>query len=908
MQIAQLFVRINGDVSGLRKSMSEAQRALDRFGKNMERVGGALTRSLTLPIAAFGAAAGKAAIDFESSFAGIRKTMDLTEAEFSRLADANRQLAKEIPVAVDELNRIGELAGQLGIRGVENVLKFEETIAKLAVTTDLTADAAAMSFAQIANVMQVPQSEIDRMGASLVGLGNNFAATESTITEFTQRIAGAGQIAGLTVADVMGIGTAFASLGINAEAGGTAVQKVLIAMVEATTQGGESLHAFAETAGMSSAQFQQAFSDDAAGAFAAFVEGLGRQGDRAIGTLDRLGLADQRLIRAFLGAAGAGDILSRAIRQANTDFAENTALTDEANQRFETAASQLRLLWNRLRDVGITLGGVMVPALMDALSAMEPLFRMVESLARGFEGLSPRMQTFIVALAGISAALGPVLIVLGKLVAILPALQVALGGLLGPIGLVTAALAVGGAAWIAWRRNVEDSAAGAKAAIDGVAESLATLSREQLIAATADNLRRIEGLKAMPQTEFIRGEIAKLEAQTQQLVGRFNEMQEAVRETRAPSFDTSGVTEPLEEVAEAADAAIDALERLDRIVGYRPRESEMGLADPSIATLGGLRGVGGLDLTPVTARGEKPTESLAQEIANVALAREAEREAIQNIGVAIRSLSKSAARGVQGVQAFAASVDLFRKGQGGSGLAGVLNVAGGLIGGISAITQIGGSLLDLGKQIFGQSQATRELIAVMKSNTDRLRELKLAQSGFKVGQDQVDLAAKVSAEIRQAFLDNPITAIAKVGEILQRNGLTMDQFVAIVESTGIQIRDATGKILLPAVAGAAEYLDLFQVSLEKTVSSMTNVPTVFANALRRFQASTAGIGGTGTVGTRPPLPGVPDPIGRDRPTLEISGPVTVVANDPAEFARQMESYGQKVLMRGGYSHFALQGG
>lgn len=362
--------------------------------------------------------------------------------------------------------------------------------------------------------------------------------------------------------------------------------------------------------------------------------------------------------------------------------------------------------------------------------------------------------------------------------------------------------------------------------------------------------------------------------------------------------------------AEAVNEYTKALERLDRIVGYRPRE--MGLTDPSIATPGGRRGVGGLDLRPVTARGEKSPESLAQEIANVALAREAEREAIENLSVAIGSISKAAARGIQGLQSFITSIELFKKGQGGSGLAGGLNVAAGLIGGLSAVGQIGGSMIELGKQIFGQSQATRELIAVMRSNTDRLRDLKLEQSGFKVGQEQVDAAARVASQFNEAFQRNPLLSGVlpgtKLNEILARNGLTLDQFVAIVESTGAQIKDANGKILLPAVAGIAEYLDLFQVSLEKTVSSMTNVPSVFANALRRFQASTAGIGGTGSVGTRPPLPVAPDPIGRDRPTLEISGPVTVVANDPTEFARQMEAYGQRVAMRAGYSTFALAGG
>ena len=102
--------------------------------------------ALTVATAALGLATRGtlgAALDFEDSFIRIQKTVDLTEAGFKRLSKANRELAKILPVNVNEINRIGEIAGQLGVEGVANILKFEETIARLAVSTNLTADTAA---------------------------------------------------------------------------------------------------------------------------------------------------------------------------------------------------------------------------------------------------------------------------------------------------------------------------------------------------------------------------------------------------------------------------------------------------------------------------------------------------------------------------------------------------------------------------------------------------------------------------------------------------------------------------------------------------------------------------------------------------------------------------------------------
>jgi len=332
--LADLVVKISGDTAQLTAALGRAEKSTNTFSGKLGGIKkialGAAAGLVGVQVATNALRAGisgsiGAAISFESTFAGIRKTMELTEKEFGRLAQANRDMAKEIPVTADEINRIGELAGQLGIRGVDNVVKFERTIADLANTTDLTADDAALSFAQIANVIQLPQDQIDRLGSAVVDLGNQFATTESRIVDFTTRIAGAGKIAGLSAADVAGIATAFTSVGVEAQMGGTAVQKVLIAMNQAVITGSKELGTFAKVLGVSADEFGRMVDEDAAETFVQFVEALGRSGKDAIGILGALGLEDQRLIRAFLGVAGAGDTMRRAVEVSNVAFGENTA-------------------------------------------------------------------------------------------------------------------------------------------------------------------------------------------------------------------------------------------------------------------------------------------------------------------------------------------------------------------------------------------------------------------------------------------------------------------------------------------------------------------------------------------------------------------------------------------------------
>lgn len=448
--------------------------AIDKFSANFKKIGGSLdsvgnrarafgqrmagvSAAAGIAVAGIGAASVKAAIDFESSFAGVRKTVDATEEEFAQLAKNFRNLSKEIPVSVNELNRIGELAGQLGVSGVDNLTKFTETISKIAVTTNLTTESAATAFARIANVMQLPLDQVDKMGAAIVDLGNNFATTEADITEFSQRIAGAGKIAGLSVDEVMAIGTAMSSVGVQAEAGGTAVQKVLIAMTEAAATSGEQLGVFGQTAGMSAEEFKKAFQEDASAAFTQFVEGLGKQGDDAIKTLDELGLSDQRLIRSFLSLANAGDLLGRAMETSSSAFEENTALSAEAEKRFKTTASQLQILKNNLMDVAITVGEAFLPLINQIVEKVVPIVKNIGAWVKANPGLTKTIMMIVAAIGAFLAVLAPI----GFLIS---GVATAIGALSGPIGIIIGIIAALGIQfaimWDTFKRSVEVLKAG----------------------------------------------------------------------------------------------------------------------------------------------------------------------------------------------------------------------------------------------------------------------------------------------------------------------------------------------------------------------------------------------------------------------------------------------------------------
>lgn len=468
------FEQATARVSSSAKAWSKD---LKSMGAQATAIGSSLTAGLTLPLAAFGLGASKAAIDFESSFAGVRKTVQATEPQLAALAEQFRNLAKEIPVNVNEINRIGEAAGALGIPQ-ERILEFTKTMAQLGVTTNLTSEQASDAIARIQNIFGAAGQNTDRLASTLVALGNAGASTEREIVEMGQRIAGAGHAIGLTQDQVLSFASTLASVGINAEAGGSTISRVFLKMNDAVAKGGGALEDFAKVAGMTGEQFQKLFRADAAQATVAVVEGLKRlkeSGANVNAEIENMVGKSILMKDTLLRLSGAGQLLTDQLNIGKTAWQENTALTEEANKRFETTASQLTLLWNRVKDVGITFGNAMAPAIGVAIAAVDKLIPLIETLGNWFGDLPAPVQAVAVGFGVVVAAIGPLLVLLGSLFtaassiaaaftttgiattalgALMPALGSAVALLTGPIGLAVGAVVGLGLAWMKWGDDV----------------------------------------------------------------------------------------------------------------------------------------------------------------------------------------------------------------------------------------------------------------------------------------------------------------------------------------------------------------------------------------------------------------------------------------------------------------------
>lgn len=412
--------RIGADMSDLDAAIAQSQTNIQRgFEAASRQVGIAMT-AMGAAITGALAVSANAAIDWETAFTGVLKTVDGTEIEMAALADGIRDMAKEIPVAATELAAFAEIGGQMGVPR-DQILGFTKVIAILAETTNIAGEEGAAMLAQFATVAQVPQSEYSNLAAAIVDLGNAGTSTEADILAMGQRLAAAGTIAGLTSGDILGIANSLVGVGIEAEAGGTAFSKVFIDMTNSVKSGDAQLTRLAEVAGMSAQQFADAFNTDPAAAIVAFVQGLARidaEGGNVFTTLDKLDYTEIRLRNSLLSSALAADGMAASVRLGNEAFAANNAHLVEAEKRFATTASQIQLAKNALWDLSVVIGDVMLPG----IAMMTGWIRTITDQISAFAQANPALTQTLVMVA---AAIGAAMLVLGPLLIALPGLAVA---------------------------------------------------------------------------------------------------------------------------------------------------------------------------------------------------------------------------------------------------------------------------------------------------------------------------------------------------------------------------------------------------------------------------------------------------------------------------------------------------
>ena len=353
--------------------------------------------------------------NLQTNMIAVAKTADLDDQAVQNLTNSFVELSKKMPVTANELARIATIAGQLGIKGKDDLTLFAETIAKVVRSTDLGAEQAATSLTRILAVTKESVSEVDVFASVLVRLGNNVKATESQIISVTNEVARATTIFGVSAAEAVALSAAMAEINVAAENAGSTMFQTFSQINKAVKQGGKELIALEKITGMSGVAFKEVFAKNAVEGFKIFIDGLSNLDPRDItAALEEFGLTGIRVNKVLAPLAKNSQGLKNALALAKEELKDATSLNKEAERSFTTLNSKLNILGNSFSSVFQALGEkiepLVIPAIEAVSSALSGLGSFLDSLSStSFAAITLAITAFSASLLGLIPAVTAVL-------------------------------------------------------------------------------------------------------------------------------------------------------------------------------------------------------------------------------------------------------------------------------------------------------------------------------------------------------------------------------------------------------------------------------------------------------------------------------------------------------------------
>lgn len=365
-------------------------------------------------------AADTANVSREAAFISATKNVEdahQTQEDLDLLNDSLREMSTRIPQTYQQLAGLMGVGATLGVP-YEDLEKFTEVMAKLNVATNVDGEGGAQAMAQFLNITEKSFANLDRVGSTLTELGNNSATTEQAILEMSHRAATGLAAVGMTAQDILAVSAAINSVGIEAQAGGSAISKLGITMDKAANVGGQQIQMLLDTWGdetgriqsiydlytlldampsqdgwknfayslgmtasdtkalMNSAlaaerfsqamgqtvdEFAAGWNQDSANQMLNFFRALGEmdgtgEAENMLWTMDQLGIKEIRQSNMVRALAGNWELYEKMLGLARDAYAENIALENEANRAFSTNESRRVINQNKEQNALEAMG------------------------------------------------------------------------------------------------------------------------------------------------------------------------------------------------------------------------------------------------------------------------------------------------------------------------------------------------------------------------------------------------------------------------------------------------------------------------------------------------------------------------------------------------------------------------
>jgi TP901 family phage tail tape measure protein len=338
----------------------------------------------------------KAAIDFESAMAQVKKTVKFESPDgLAKMSAQIKNMSLDIPISARGLADIAAAAGRLGVK--EGDIKgFTETAARMSVAFDMTADRAGDEMADMANVFGMPVTQVERLLDAVNHLADNTSAKAPAMVDVLKRIGGSTKAFGLNATQAAALGNSFLALGVKSEEAGTAINQMLNKLGTADKQGAKFQAALAEV-GFNAKELKSAIEKDAQGAlvnlFSSLAEASKKDKGRVSGIL--MDLFGQEHLPKLQKLVGGFDKYREALNLTAKESNFLGSMQKEFEVQAATTKNQLQLLKNASTALAINFGTALLPYIKGTAVTLGGLAKGVNYLQQTFPQTTNLLSTLV---------------------------------------------------------------------------------------------------------------------------------------------------------------------------------------------------------------------------------------------------------------------------------------------------------------------------------------------------------------------------------------------------------------------------------------------------------------------------------------------------------------------------------
>lgn len=402
-QIAALQARINdltqrrSDILDAQARKQKAQAAFDSAKSNL-----AGTAMKTAVLAAPLVGATKAAMEFESEMAEIRKVVDFdTPEQFKQMGQDILDLSTKMPMAASGIAKIVAAGGQAGI-AKEDLLEFAQDAVKMGVAFDLTADQAGDMMAKWRSAFDLNQDGVVALADKINYLGNTTAASAPLISDVVTRIGPLGEIGGVASGEIAALGATMIQTGTKSDVAATGIKNLILGMSIGEKATKSQAAAFQQL-GFDAADMAKRMQTDAKGAILDVFHAIqALPKDQQAGVLKDL--FGEESIGAISPLLSKLNLLEDNFNKVSDAAKYGGSVDAEYAARCETTANQMYLFKNSMTAVAIEIGSALLPAINSILQNIVPVVVAFANWAKEHQVLIQTMVALAASFAGVLLA------------------------------------------------------------------------------------------------------------------------------------------------------------------------------------------------------------------------------------------------------------------------------------------------------------------------------------------------------------------------------------------------------------------------------------------------------------------------------------------------------------------------